>query len=1006
MRLHHLEITAFGPFADTVGVDFDELSLSGLFLLCGPTGAGKTSVLDAVCFALYGDVPGDRGSAKRLRCDTAPAGRAPRVLLDLTLSGRRFRITRSPSWTRPKKRGSGATTEQASVLVEERIEGAWVALSNRLDEAGHLLGGLVGMTMPQFCQVALLPQGRFQEFLRARSEERHKLLQQLFSTQRFEDIERWLRDRSRVLHRTSLTHQRTVSDVTSRLLESSATSLPDGWDPQDLAPLADSGELRGWATATVAGVVEDALLRKTYLRDAAARESSDRTALDSGRRLAGLLDRHAAAVGECARLEAAAPAQAQRRARIDAARRAAPVAPLHQLFVAADQRRERALAEAASAVAEVRALLGDAASAGEPLDLERLRDLTVTAETRVREAEALVPRQRELGRLEASVSALESEVASLVDDRTHLEAIATELPARVTSVRLRVEAGRDATLQLTAQREHEATLLARLDAHDRLAAVVGELAQARPLLESATTECLELKEAWLDLREARLIGMAAEIAGDLAVGDTCPVCGSGDHPHKAVPAPGAPDAVAEKAARSRLDDAELTRTALDAKVHELRTRQALLSQAAGRAPRAEVEADLVALRELLARLQGAADSLPADERALAEAESSLATHADDLIAVREALAAATQRLHTAREELAATERHLRDALDEAGSDSLDTLLSGSRRALEVLRTATARAVALDHAVSESARAGDALHECLAGSGFADVSDALAARLAPEAIAREEEAASAHDEALAGARSALEDPDVRAAAEHPRPDLTELERTHLAAADELAAAQLAARGAEQRSARLAQLDDDLGRALAAWAPVRAEHAVASELASFVEGKSADNELKMRLSAYVLAWRLTQVVAAANERLVRMTDQRYSLEHTGRRGTGESRGGLSLLVRDEWSGEARDPATLSGGETFVVSLALALGLADVVTQEAGGADLDTLFVDEGFGALDADTLDDVMDTLDTLRDGGRVVGVVSHVAELRTRIPTRLVVSKDRSGSTLSLQRAYD
>jgi exonuclease SbcC len=160
--------------------------------------------------------------------------------------------------------------------------------------------------------------------------------------------------------------------------------------------------------------------------------------------------------------------------------------------------------------------------------------------------------------------------------------------------------------------------------------------------------------------------------------------------------------------------------------------------------------------------------------------------------------------------------------------------------------------------------------------------------------------------------------------------------------------------------------------------------------------------MRLSAYVLGYRLGQVVAAANTRLALMSDQRYTLEHTGRRGAGETRGGLSLVVRDEWSGEARDPATLSGGETFVVSLALALGLADVVTAEAGGADLGTLFVDEGFGSLDADTLDDVLDVLDALRDGGRVVGVVSHVGEMRDRIPAQLVVSKDRAGSTVAVR----
>ncbi|MCW2791505.1 MAG: putative exonuclease, partial [Nocardioides sp.] len=207
----------------------------------------------------------------------------------------------------------------------------------------------------------------------------------------------------------------------------------------------------------------------------------------------------------------------------------------------------------------------------------------------------------------------------------------------------------------------------------------------------------------------------------------------------------------------------------------------------------------------------------------------------------------------------------------------------------------------------------------------------------------------------------------------------------------------------RVERLTTLTDELGEALDDWAPLREALELTTHLATFVDGKAPDHRLQMRLSAYVLAYRLTQVVAAANERLARMSDQRYSLEHTGRRGAGETRGGLSLLVRDDWSGESRDPATLSGGETFVVSLALALGLADVITQEAGGADLDTLFVDEGFGSLDADTLDDVMDTLDSLRDGGRVVGVVSHVAEMRDRIPTRLQVTKSRTGSTLALTR---
>jgi exonuclease SbcC len=246
---------------------------------------------------------------------------------------------------------------------------------------------------------------------------------------------------------------------------------------------------------------------------------------------------------------------------------------------------------------------------------------------------------------------------------------------------------------------------------------------------------------------------------------------------------------------------------------------------------------------------------------------------------------------------------------------------------------------------------------------------------------------------------LEDPAHAETAAGEAPDLDALSSAAAAAAQALGAVHAAERREASRALRLAQLDERLGEAIAAYEPVRAELEVVSGLAAFVEGKSPANRLQMRLSAYVLGYRLTQVVAAANARLATMSDSRYSLEHTGRRGAGERRGGLSLLVRDDWSGESRDPATLSGGETFVVSLALALGLADVITHEVGGAQLDTLFVDEGFGSLDADTLDDVMDTLDSLRDGGRVVGLVSHVPELRSRITTQLEVVKGRHGSSI-------
>jgi exonuclease SbcC len=285
------------------------------------------------------------------------------------------------------------------------------------------------------------------------------------------------------------------------------------------------------------------------------------------------------------------------------------------------------------------------------------------------------------------------------------------------------------------------------------------------------------------------------------------------------------------------------------------------------------------------------------------------------------------------------------------------------------------------------------------AGFDDAAAASAALLSDVEAASMEETVSTADADQVAAQKVLADPAIRAAVGRPAPDLDVLVVRQRLAADAARSATSARDEAANRLARLVALDQQLCARLDAWKPLRTRHELVAQLAQLVEGKGPDNPQRIRLASYVLAERLRQVVAAANERLAGMTGQRYSLEHSDDRGAGELRGGLSLRVRDDWSGLSRDPATLSGGETFVVSLALALGLADTVAHEAGGTDVDTLFIDEGFGSLDPDTLEDVMDTLETLRDGGRVVGLVSHVPELRSRITTQLEVVKGRTGSSL-------
>jgi exonuclease SbcC len=340
------------------------------------------------------------------------------------------------------------------------------------------------------------------------------------------------------------------------------------------------------------------------------------------------------------------------------------------------------------------------------------------------------------------------------------------------------------------------------------------------------------------------------------------------------------------------------------------------------------------------------------------------------------------------------------AVVPADSD-LDTLTSFHQRVEELAGRCLDLAAELSRAETTASSTRAAADDVATEAGFDSSAAAAAAWLSEADLATLQQQVDRHERELVRVGDLLADPDLVRSIEGDAPDLERLAQEQHRAKEAAAQARQADTAMRDRSRRLRGLGEETDAALSAWSPVRADLDLVTDLAALVEGKHPDNRLQMRLSAYVLSHRLGQVVEAANLRLSTMSDQRYSLVHTGRRGAGERRGGLSLLVRDDWTGDDRDPATLSGGETFVVSLALALGLADVITEEAGGTDLDTLFVDEGFGSLDAETLEDVMDTLDSLRDGGRVVGVVSHVPELQTRIPAQLRVHRGRHGSRTSL-----
>jgi exonuclease SbcC len=978
MRLHRLEVTAFGPFVDSAEVDFDSLSDAGLFLLSGATGAGKSSVLDAVCFALYAAVPGDRQDAGRLRSDQAPPSLAPQVTLEVSLSGRRFRIVRSPAWERPKKRGTGTTREQARVTVSERTADQWTHLTSRLDEAGDLLSGLLGMNLDQFCQVALLPQGHFQAFLRATPDQRQRLLARLFRTGRFERVEAWLRDHRIRLRRASESHAHTVADLVSRLSEAAHRPVPESFG--DLADVPES-ELAEWAEHVRVEAASRRTTTAAAVEGAAREHESATSAFTEARDLASARSRVAGAAETVERLDLERERHSAEADRLELGRRAAGVEPLARLV---DQR--------ARNCRDAEAGLSDVDVSDLPAELER-------ASEQLASLTALLPSEKLLAELREQRTHHEGLLAELVRDHELAIAEATSLTALEDELRRSLTIAEESVESVPAAEVEVDRLRKVVDAHAAIARLRTEHATASADHAEARRAVVDRREHLLDLRERRIAGMAAELAGGLVVGADCPVCGSADHPHPALPSGAHPTGDTEHDAQRAVDDAQAVELAVQLRVRDLELSLAAALELAGPGDATDARDRLTEARE---RLDQARTRMAERESARSRLQQTSARIAEQ--------AATTAARQVKRAEIATTLDHLASRITE-----LDVQVSGARgdhpelgeavesctRQRDQLRSLRDRTTALETARASLADATTALGRAAVEAGFETAEDARDALLDREMLKALEQSVEDHRVALASARQVLDEPDAWSLLTTPEPDVRAAESRAHAAAETLEQTRAAHDAASRVDERVRRLDADLTRARDEWAPLRRELRLATSVSAFADGKASDNRLQMRLSAYVLAFRLSQVVAAANARLSGMSDQRYSLEHVGRRGAREIRGGLSLLVRDDWSGESRDPATLSGGETFVVSLALALGLADVVSHEAGGADLQTLFVDEGFGALDAETLDDVLDILDSLRENGRAVGVVSHVAEMRDRIPAQLVVTKARSGSTLQV-----
>jgi len=998
MRPHRLRVTAFGAFGGTVEVSFDGLACSGLFLLHGETGAGKTTLLDAIGFALYGRVPGERGKARRLRSDHAAPGTPTEVQLEATLGGRRMRITRKPEQERAKLRGAGTTTEQAKILLEELSGGSWRAVSTRMGEADTEIADLMGMSADQFFQVVLLPQGEFARFLHADAGDRAKLLQRLFGTDRFRLVEDWLADRRRTTARAVEETENELRALAARVAQAAGTEVPEPGTapPRWAAQLAETAAAEAAASASqVAG----------YRRDLDQ-------ALELQRETARLADRQRRRQAALHTRDKLAHAEASVRARRDelaAAARAAEVAPA----LAEAERTAAALVQARVAEEKARnaataATAGTAAASAPGASAAALREAGQLHLERFGRLEALRSVSRQADE-EVRAAAVARTAATTLT--AQLEAASQDLDAQS---RQRPELSRERDKATEAGRELP-TVRAQADRYRRAADDASALVKAladknrqERAWSSAKLDAAELIMKAARLREARIDGMRGELAATLVDGTPCPVCGALDHPElcelQGERVTREQEEAADAEAVAATERAESTGTRLgaaDERVNDLsaRLREAGFADAAD-LPQAEARQLDASARDLAARagrLAAAAASLADVQAALDALDRSIADTEKRLVELTEQRDFELRQADHAVQRSAGHRESLLAQLD--GHPDLDAALAAARAAAEALTAAADAADTTARAAVDAVRAGDLAAQAAAEAGF-DGLDAVRQAVRDTAWrSTADQAIRQHEASARAVAGLLADPDLGVTLDPPA-DLTgaqvAVEAAGKAHDDAVAAYDRAAYKAEQ----LADLAPQLTARLAELEPLAASAAEARRLADLAAGGGA-NTLKMTLSSFVLAARLEEVAAAASTRLLTMTSGRYSLVHTdARRGAGRS--GLGLLACDGWTGVDRDTSTLSGGETFLASLALALGLADVVTAEAGGTRIEALFVDEGFGSLDEDTLEEVMTVLDGLREGGRLVGIVSHVAELRQRIPAQIRVRKGQAGSQLTVR----
>lgn len=1014
MRPIRLVMQAFGPYANQQQLDFRDLEDRTLFLIHGPTGSGKTSILDAMCFALYGDSSGGERTGKSLRSDHAEPGLSTEVTFDFSLAGNEYRVFRRPEQERPSKKGGGFTKVKAEATLWKRTgldqseEGA--VLASRWKRVTDTIQRLIGFKSDQFRQVVMLPQGKFRELLTANSRDRQAIMEVLFQTAFYRRVEEALKEAAKgIVDQVKEKEQRREYTLQQAEVETEQE-------------LAEQLENTGKRLAELKQEVESHKTAEKLAQEAVTQ------ARNAGEKFSEL--KNAKASWE--KLDARTQEFVRKRSDLANARSAATLVTDERSLT---ERRSEAR-HADTRLKQARAALDQARFAKEKAEAAYQRekdrqDLRNDARKNLNDLDALTEKVALLdAAVKASAVALkhrEMQEKQFLSAEERVESLVEALDGKRTAL---AEAEKvSARIELLATRMEEAKRTSRslreLQTLRSEAAAVGRSREKAAKEVARTENALSKEKAELRLLEkARVEGRAAILAKGLVPGEPCPVCGSTEHPSPAEWDQELPEdeAIETLAARveeltEELDGIKGGLTETEKKLSEINTLVAVHEQNLGELQDknlTELESESRKIRSELNKARKAGEMCDAlkqeieslvrntekankdkmEAQAKLEEARSRSEQADAVVDERrsgipEDLRSLTA-LKAAREKALARLQSLEQALEKAQQERV-AANEGFSACFGALEAAQENAITAEQRALVEQQQFDSR---LAEAGFPDLKAFQSAKLRPTDIARLEKEIDSFDGALSAARDRVE-----RAAEQVKdlqePDLRSLEEAAKSAKDLLEKTLRSETALSEAAARTGRLLSDFRAVSKELESLEAKYAVVGRISLVANGNNTEGVTFQR---FVLAALLDDVLYTASERLKTMSERRYTLERVRERTDRRIAGGLDLDVLDAYTGTRRSVATLSGGESFLASLALALGLADVVQAYAGGIHLDTIFVDEGFGSLDPEALDLAYRALVDLQKRGRLVGIVSHVPELKEQIPIRLEVSAGRHGSS--------